>query len=67
MPADSPGAQFRLRTPQGTVPTGVNLPKHWEQDLRQRGCTLCRLAWAECMAATETVWDVSATARTELA
>eukprot|EP00959_Pyramimonas_sp_CCMP1952_P444068 9297054-Pyramimonas_sp.AAC.1 len=54
MPADSPGAQFRLHKPLGKVPTGVFLPRHWEQDIRQRGFALDRLAWTEGMAATET-------------
>eukprot|EP00959_Pyramimonas_sp_CCMP1952_P178590 3732849-Pyramimonas_sp.AAC.1 len=66
MPADSPGAQFRVHNPLGKVPTRVCLPRHWEQDIRQRGFALDRLACTECMAATETVWGGSAKARTDL-
>eukprot|EP00959_Pyramimonas_sp_CCMP1952_P079565 1663410-Pyramimonas_sp.AAC.1 len=66
MPADSPGAQFRLHSPLGKVPTGVCPPRHWEQDIRKRGFALDRFAWAECMAAAEAVWGGSAKARTDL-
>eukprot|EP00959_Pyramimonas_sp_CCMP1952_P439527 9201535-Pyramimonas_sp.AAC.1 len=52
--AYSPGAQFRFDDPLGKVAAGVCLPRHWGQDLHQRGYALDTLAWAECMAATET-------------
>eukprot|EP00959_Pyramimonas_sp_CCMP1952_P334842 7011863-Pyramimonas_sp.AAC.1 len=43
-PASSAAAQFRLHIPVEAVTEGVNLPKHWEQDLRQRGRNLERIA-----------------------
>eukprot|EP00959_Pyramimonas_sp_CCMP1952_P081134 1695142-Pyramimonas_sp.AAC.1 len=54
VPASSGIAQFRLHAPLGEIPDAVLLPPHWAQDLRQRGRALERLAWTECMAATET-------------
>eukprot|EP00959_Pyramimonas_sp_CCMP1952_P276791 5786075-Pyramimonas_sp.AAC.1 len=66
MPEDSPGAQFCLHPPLGAVPDAVNLPRHWEQYLRQGGNALCRLAWTEHLAAAKTVCDGSAKTRTEL-
>eukprot|EP00959_Pyramimonas_sp_CCMP1952_P269907 5643042-Pyramimonas_sp.AAC.1 len=66
VPTSSPAAQHHLHTPTGAVPLGANLPRHWEQNLRQRGRTLDRLARTECMAATETVWDGSIKAKTDL-
>eukprot|EP00959_Pyramimonas_sp_CCMP1952_P049203 1027840-Pyramimonas_sp.AAC.1 len=54
VPTNSAAAQFRLHTPIGSVAEGVDLPRHWGQDLRQRGRNLERLSWTDCMAATET-------------
>eukprot|EP00959_Pyramimonas_sp_CCMP1952_P414524 8685207-Pyramimonas_sp.AAC.1 len=53
-PSSSAAAQHLLHTPSGSVPSGVNPPRHRGQHLLQRGRALDRLAWIECMAATET-------------
>eukprot|EP00959_Pyramimonas_sp_CCMP1952_P470054 9496013-Pyramimonas_sp.AAC.1 len=45
VPASCGSAQFRLHVPLGEIPHAVLLPRHWTQDLRQRGRALERLTW----------------------